>query len=362
VARIPAQPQRIMLVNPTRYLGNLLIAGGLIQDFAAHCQQRGIAFALVIDERYLPLMQNAFDGIELIAYPRSGISAAKGWRKAALYLACLRRIRAFRADIAFNIEEDSVSHRLTQLSGAGFRLGCSPLRHRRGYDCVLPVEINQRAPGQEHRWHSFREVFHTLGLENNTPAYVTLAPVPMTQVLQQRLQTKGLDFTRTLAVLHTGATKAYKLWPHAHFASLIGLLDKQAYQVVLIGAGKDADNISAILAMLEPALAGRVVNLLDCLALDELASLLLSANLVVGNDSGPFHLAAALGVPGVVVFGPTRADIWSPLSERVILLQDRSVCHPDCTRHHCLQDYRCLWSITPNEVMNCLAKLTTAPC
>lgn len=362
MARIPAHPQRILLVNPTRYLGNLLIAGGLVQEFAAHCQERGIRFAVVIDQRYVPLLQHAFAGIELIVYPRSAIAAARGWKKAAAYLACLRSIRAFHADIAFNIEEDSVSHRLTQLSGARFKLGCNAARHRYGYDHVLPVEINQRSPGQEHRWYGFHELFQYLGLEHSKPSYVKLAPAPLSTERQEALQARGLDGTRSLAVLHSGATKDYKLWPAAHFATLIKLLDQAGYQVALIGAGKDAANIEAILALLEPALAERVVNLLNALALDELSTLLASASLAVGNDSGPAHLAAALGIPGVVVFGPTRADIWAPLSERVTVLQDRSICHVECTRHHCLQAYLCLQNIQPEQVLNHLAKNSHPPC
>ncbi|HHX83279.1 MAG TPA: glycosyltransferase family 9 protein, partial [Pseudomonadaceae bacterium] len=327
-----------------------------------HCQQRGISFAVVIDKRYVPLLQHAFAGIELIAYPRSAIAAARSWKKAAAYLACLRRIRALRADIAFNIEEDSVSHRLTQLSGARFKLGCNAVRHRYGYDHVVPVEINQRSAGEAHRWYGFYELFHYLGLEHSKPSYVKLAPAPLSAERQQALQARGLDATRSLAVLHSGATKDYKLWPAAHFASLIKLLDQEGHQVALIGAGKDEANIKAILALLEPPLAERVVNLLNALALDELSSLLARASLAVGNDSGPAHLAAALGIPGVVVFGPTRADIWSPLSERVTVLQDRSVCHAQCTRHHCLQAYFCLQNIQPELVMNRLPKNTAATC
>ena len=76
---------------------------------------------------------------------------------------------------------------------------------------------------------------------------------------------------------------------------------------------------------------------------------------MVGNDSGPSHLASALGVRGVVLFGPTDLAIWRPLGQNTTALQHKELCAADCTRHHCPQQYACLHSITPQEVLAALA-------
>lgn len=353
---MPPAPKRILLVNPTRYLGNLLIAGGLIQDFAAHCHVRGIVFGLVLDARYIPLLGSAFPHTTVLPYARSTI-AKGGWRGLHAWLHCLRSIRAFRADVAFNIEEDSVSHRLVQLSGAGYRLGCSLRRHRWGYDAVVPVDYETPPEGRAHRWYQFEDVFARLGMQGGEPGYVRLQAAPLSAELLDSLRTRGLDPDKPWAVLHASATKDYKLWPGTHFARLTTLLDAEGYQVLFIGAGADADNIREVLARLDAPLSGRVVNLLDALSLEALATVLARAALMVGNDSGPFHLAAALGVRGVVIFGPTRADIWAPLSQRVAVLQDRSVCDPTCTRRYCPRGRACLAAITPEKVLATLGHL-----
>lgn len=351
-------PKRILLVNPTRYLGNLLIAGGLIQDFAQHCKERGIAFALVLDARYIPLLGPAFAGITLLPYARSEIGKG-GWQGLRAWLRCLRRIRAFQADLAFNIEEDSVSHRLVQLSGAGYKLGCSTRRHRWGYDAVVPVDFEASQQGRTHRWYQFEEVFARLGLQGSAPGYVRLtAPEPDAGLLAS-LRARGLDPSQPFAILHASATKDYKLWPPAHFARLATLLDAEGYQVAFIGAGADGANIAQVLAQLDASLAARVCNLLDALPLEALASVLACASLMVGNDSGPLHLGAALGVRGAVIFGPTRVDIWAPLSPRIAVLQDRSACDPACTRQYCPLKRACLAAITPEKVLTSLA---TLPC
>lgn len=354
---IPSTSQRIILVNPTRYLGNLLIAGGLIQDFAEHCQQRDIEFRLVVDEAFAGLLANDFTPGTLIAYPRQRI-ARGGWlTKARLYLGCLWEIRRFRADIAFNIEEDAVSHRLTQFSGAGFRLGCSTLRHQRGYEKVLPVNFAARAADQQHRWYSFREVFAALGLESSQPSYLRLHPAPLPDGFKAELEGCGVDFSRRIAVLHAGATKQYKKWPQTNFAEVATQLLHQDWQVVLIGAGKDKTEIDAILDLLDADTRQAVINLHGRLSLAQLASFLANAGLIVGNDSGPFHLAAALGVKGVVIFGPTRVDLWGPLSGKTLVLKDGAACSPTCTRHDCIHDYRCLKAISPARVLEALASL-----
>ncbi len=357
---LPAQPRRILLVNPTRFLGNLLIAGGLAQDFAAQCRARGIEFKLVVDATFAELLAPAFAPGQLILYPRRDIAKGSLLHKQQQYLRCLREIRSFKADIAFNIEDDSAAHRLTQLSGAGFRLGCSPQRHRVGYERVLPVSFTGRADGEAHRWFAFQDVFLALGLPPTLqPHYLQLNPPVLAPALHERLRALGIDFTVPLAVLHPGATKHYKLWPDAHFATLAAMLVARGYQVVLMGAGADAGHVDAILAQLPADTRHRVASICNQLTLAELASFLPEVQLMVGNDSGPFHMAAALGVRGVVIFGPTEATLWGPISPRAILLQDRSVCRPECTRHHCEQGYRCLAAVTPEQVLQALQMLLT---
>jgi ADP-heptose:LPS heptosyltransferase len=357
VRPLPAQPRRIVLINPTRFLGNLLIAGGLVQDFAAQCRAQGIEFKLVVDAAFAELLAPAFAPGQLILYPRRAIAKGPLLQKAGLYLRCLREIRKFKADIAFNIEDDSVAHRLTQFSDADFRLGCSPQRHRHGYEQVLPLSFTGRADGEAHRWYAFQEVFLALGLPRSTPHYVRLNPPPLSDTLRERLRGCGIDFNLPLAVLHPGATKTYKLWPDAHFAEIAAALAGRGQQVVLMGAGSDAAHVDAILQQLPAAVRARVASICNQLSLAELASFLQEARLMIGNDSGPFHMGAALGVRGVVIFGPTEADLWSPISPSSTLLQNRSVCRPDCTRHHCEQNYRCLSAVTPQQVLQAIHNL-----
>ncbi len=354
VSTLPLQPKRIILVNPTRYLGNLLIAGGLIQDFATQCVERNIAFKLVVDAMFAELLAPVLPADTLILYPRRQIKQARGWRKLQAYWRCLQQIRSFNADIAFNIEEDSVSHRLTLWSGAKFRMGCSSTRHGSGYHYVVPVNFAARPLHQQHRWYSFQEVFAALGLPAAQPGYLRLPQQPLAADLRARLQSLGVDFGKQQVVLHAGATKDYKKWPSRYFAELCQGLQRADRQVVFIGAGQDAAEIAAVLAQVPLSCTG-IVNLCNQLSLAELAQYFPGVSAIVGNDSGPFHLAAAQGVAGRVIFGPTSVALWGPLSSKTSVLKSAETCSAACTKQGCIHQHRCLTSITPQQVLEQLA-------
>jgi len=351
--KIPADYRRIVLLNPTRYLGNLLIAGGLIQDFYHYCREREIEFLLVIDAAYRDLLQGSLPDKVLLFYPRKLIRQGSIWQKLTAYLGCLFAIRRFKADIAFNIEEDSVSHRLTQLSGASFRIGSNVQRHKHGYDHVLDINYLQRNAARRHRWYGYADVFAALGLPETRAGYLRLSVPGVEKEFQQKLENLGLDLTGPTVIIHAGAAKDYKKWPASSFAHLILLLRKAGYQSLLIGAGQ-ADQESNIrilqeLHSLDPELA--CLDLCNQFSLAELAILMSKARGMIGNDSGPFHLGSALGLPGCVIFGPTDKTLWPPLGKKSAVLKADVKCAAECTKTGCIYANRCLTAITAEQVM-----------
>ena len=348
---LPPNPQRILLVNPTRYLGNLLLAGGLIQDFAALCRSQNRAFAVVLDASFQELCAGAFNDTEVFWYPRQAIRRAPLWRKLRLSLDFLARLRAFQADVAFNIEEDTLASRLTRLSGARHRLGCSPARHRLGYDCVLPLVYTGR-----HRWYSFQDVFRFVGLPETSPAYLNLHIDQADRKLIQKLDELGVDTGKPLVAIHPAATKDYKKWPETAFIELCNILINKGFVPVLLGAGaaewQRCDRIQRLVASVS---LGEIHNLCDKLSLAELAGFFRLCAGIAGNDSGPSHLASAQGLPGIVVFGPSDPVIWRPLGNHSQVLRKVDQCDPRCSRRACFADYRCLNAITPPEVFKALS-------
>jgi len=87
----------------------------------------------------------------------------------------------------------------------------------------------------------------------------------------------------------------------------------------------------------------------------ELPSLLSQCHLFLGNDSGAMHVAAAVGLPVVAVFGPTDPLGTAPVTPRMSIVQQKSYCSP-CFLRRCPTDHRCMTSVTPAMVEVALRK------
>jgi ADP-heptose:LPS heptosyltransferase len=356
---ITLKTSRIALINPTKFMGNLLLAGGLIQRFAGYCRAEGIKLLLVLDDNFRlfpgPLFE--LDEVTVVYYPRSQLVAKTSRLTAtAAWLACVRQIRRFQADLAFTIEEDSVCHRLTHLSGAECKVSCTTQRYHFGFDEVLDIQRLGRAAGETSIWYAYRDVFRALGFPMpDTPGYMDLSGF--------RGFTPALEMPASrnpIALLHAGASKVYKQWPIENFAALVRLLAARGFYIVLAGAGVRDKLINAAILQAADCTDDQCLDACDKLNWAQLAALMQSASLMVGNDSGPSHLASAMGLPGVVIFGPSDAELWQPLASVTRVISKRNLCQTDCTRHHCLVQRRCLSGISADEVAAALDQLKSA--
>lgn len=351
---IPTAPRRVLLVNPTKYLGNLLLAGGLMQAWVQHCFDKGIETRVVLDDSFRGLCEHSFPEGTLLFFPRRQINSAGIPGKISLYAGFVKQLRQFHADIAFNIEEDSATSHITRLSGAAFRIGCSPRRHKRGYDHVVPVQFENRPAGRQHRWYSYYELFAAQGMaEPQQKAYLRLELDRCPDSLAGKLLQSGVNENTPTIAIHAGATKDYKKWPLEHFAVLVKLVQVNGMQPVLIGAGKsDREANAAIREILALQHCPAPPDLCNLLSLEELAYFLKNCRAMVGNDSGPFHLGSAVGIPGFVMWGPTNRDIWGPLGEQSEIVQGAYPCDPACNKGYCLHDHRCLKELEPVAVFS----------
>jgi ADP-heptose:LPS heptosyltransferase/GT2 family glycosyltransferase len=131
-----------------------------------------------------------------------------------------------------------------------------------------------------------------------------------------------------LACLHTGAGSVNKQWPGASFAGLIDLLAGEAgATVMLIGGPDEAVAVAALLKLVRHPAA--VVNLVGKIPLKDLPGVIAAADLYVGNDSGPKHIAAALGVPTVGIHsGTVDAGEWGPMGPHSLTIRREMTCSP----------------------------------
>lgn len=146
-----------------------------------------------------------------------------------------------------------------------------------------------------------------------------------------------------------GAGASYgsaKCWPPDRFAELANRLQAQTHaEVILFGTASEAAVSSAISAgMRRPP-----IDLTGKTSIADLPALLSQCHLFIGNDSGAMHVAAAVGLPVVAIFGPTDPFGTSPVTQRCSIVQEKSYCSP-CFLRRCPTDHRCMTRVTPDAV------------
>jgi len=137
-----------------------------------------------------------------------------------------------------------------------------------------------------------------------------------------------------------------KCWPPTRFAEVANRLQSEAdADVILFGTSAEAGVATAISAeMRRPP-----VDLTGKTAIADLPALLSQCHLFIGNDSGAMHVAAAVGLPVVAVFGPTDPEGTAPVTPRCHIVQQKPYCSP-CLLRRCPTDHRCMTAITADMV------------
>jgi ADP-heptose:LPS heptosyltransferase len=166
-----------------------------------------------------------------------------------------------------------------------------------------------------------------------------------------------------VVAIHPAAGTPTREWPAASFAQLIDLLARDFdVNVAIIGGPGDRAIVDEILASVRHG--DRVTSLLGQLSLEHLADFLPACALFVGNNSGPSHLAAALGVPTVAVHsGVIASEEWGPQGPVGVAIRRDMSCAP-CyisTADECPRGLACLTRLTAGEVLEvCRPLLATA--
>jgi heptosyltransferase-2 len=146
-----------------------------------------------------------------------------------------------------------------------------------------------------------------------------------------------------------GAGASYgsaKCWPPERFAHVADRLTAE-FDADVILFGTAAEN--PVTAAIASAMKHPPIDLAGKTAIAELPALLSQCHMFIGNDSGAMHVAAAVGLPVVAVFGPTDPGGTAPVTPRCTVVQDKPYCSP-CFLRRCPTDHRCMTRVSPDAV------------
>jgi ADP-heptose:LPS heptosyltransferase len=225
-----------------------------------------VAIAVVVEDRFTAIFEDNPD-VDAVLRPS------------------VRELRAWRPSVCLNLHGGTRSAMLTLLSGARMRAGFGHFRWSFLYSVRIPTV--QQILGEERKRHTAEQLasamFHLGVARREIPRAKLFAPRP--------------EAGPPYAVIHPVATGTGKTWPAERFLAVARSLE--VAPVFIGGAGDDLSPFQQF-----RTLAGA--------PLSQLKSLMAGASLFVGNDSGPAHMAAAFGVPVVVIFGNSDPVVWAP--------------------------------------------------
>ncbi|QBD82047.1 lipopolysaccharide heptosyltransferase II [Ktedonosporobacter rubrisoli] len=224
------------------------------------------------------------------------------------YLKLAQRLRQRHFDLAFVLDRSPMLALLPWLAGIPRRVGPDSLG--RGFALTDKVAVSTSPEQLEHQAEIYLNLARAIGL---TVQHPHMHFQPTAEERQSALHASGLQ----IAVFPGGGSNpgmelTAKRWPLARYRALVDRLVKERQaRVLLIGGPDDTALTQAILNELDVP-EGTVIDLAGKLSIGQLAAQLEACSLFIGNDSSPMHLAAAVGIPVIAIFGPTSPQEYGP--------------------------------------------------
>jgi len=272
----------------------------------------------------------------------SGLRAAAARIRPEGFEACLLLPNAFRAAL------------FARLASIPERWGYAT--ESRGFLLTKKVPPAPRPFGR-HQSYYYLELMNGLGFSTSTPDVRLSATATQKERARALLEREGWDGKTPLVGVHPGATGSRaKIWSAARFGEAARrAASSTGAKVVILGGESEAALASEVAtAVGEPSfqLQGKT-------SLGELLGVLSELSLLLANDSGPMHVAAALGTPTLAVFGPTDPRETAPLGPRAKIVREPVDCSP-CLYRDCPIDHRCMERIETSRVYEEAMALTPA--
>ena len=347
--------RRVLVVCIDHHLGNTVI---MLPVLAALAEFFEHGVDVLVDERYHSLVEAMPRGKginRLRLYPaqrdgyfrknkaivpvvRSWMSVARGRYRAVIDLTGGKRAAA-----------------VTWASRARHRVGFADARGAWGYN--RKIERPRQTPDGPHAFSQYAAMLQVIGaVPGALPPLVSLDASDLPNAaggLADRLgvasQITGTPSDGPWVVLHPFAGKTWRLWPVANFVE-VGrrLIDEFGVRVAVVGTDGDESSGRSLVREMGRPEAACFLNL----SLGSLLVFFRQASLLVSNESGPTHLAAATDLPIVTIFGPTVEAVWRPIRAGKLTVLRGSACDRRCRgASTCAAGRECLTSLSPETVL-----------
>jgi heptosyltransferase-2 len=276
---------------------------------------------------------------EVMVYERPGRHSGLGG-----LIALARELRGKNFDAALLLQNAIEAAIIARLAGIPVRAGYST--DARGLLLTHPVKRTAQVM-TVHQSMYYLEMLKALGFRSSGDALILAATEKQRHSAEKLLGQFGIAGRRPLVGMAPGA--AYgpaKRWFPERFAAVADrLAGRTGCPVLLFGSAGDRASTEAVQA----AAKNPFIDIAGRTNLEEAIALIARCDLFITNDSGLMHVAGALGVPTVAIFGSTNPQTTYPLGERTVILRRPVDCSP-CLKKECPTDFRCMDLVTVDEV------------
>lgn len=340
---------RLVVLSPN-WLGDAVMALPAIDDVRRHFREARLAVAARASLAPLFDRVPGVDAVVSLGGPRRARSGAD-----------LAALRAEGSDLAILLPNSFHAAWLARRAGIAERWG-----YRADLRRPLLTRSVRRPNGPIHQGAYYQHLVEALEIVNGPlRPHVTVSDHDR-MAGGTLLEHEGWTGATALVGLAPGAAYGFaKQWPPDRFADLARLLAERGAASVLVGLPSDREVGRHVMEAFErskhaSALAGRVLNLIGRTSIGELMGVMTHCAGFVANDSGAAHLAGAVGLPVVAIFGPTDERIGAPLSGRMstatnIALSHDVFCRP-CWLRECPIDHRCMKRVDPPRVLQAVVE------
>lgn len=258
----------------------------------------------------------------------------------------IKNIKNRRFDAVIDLQGLFRSGIITYLSGADYRIGFANARE------LSPFFYNYKISPPINEMHAVdRYLLIAKELDADTSKKEFTINIPK----KENVYVSGLvkrNGGRPLIAINPSARWQTKIWSFKRYAELTDkIVSELNVQTILIGSRDDKDRVAQVSSMMKT----EHINLCSKTTLLQLAALLKRVDLLITNDSGPMHIAAAVGTPVVALFGPTRPKMTGPYGNGHVVIQKDISCI-GCLKKSC-DDLKCMDAISVDEVFNSVRKM-----
>ncbi|MEI6832093.1 MAG: lipopolysaccharide heptosyltransferase II [Candidatus Omnitrophota bacterium] len=341
---------RILIVRTDR-IGDVLLSTPVIKALRQFYPQAYIS--MMVAPHALEIIEGNPYLDEVIVYDKDG--KHKSWLRSLKFAS---RLKKKKFDLAVILHPTNRVHLLAFLARIPKRLG---------YNRKLGFLLNEKKEhkkqeGLKHEAEYNLELLKDLGIAGrHTELYIPIK-AESEKWVNDLFERVGISPNDKLLAINPGASCPSKLWPLERFAEVAARLSRTHNLKILILAGPK-DMFLAEKIALHQELKGKAINLAGKTSISQLASILKRCALFISNDSGPVHIASAVGTPVISVFGRNQPGLspkrWGPLGKRDRYLHKEVGCI-QCLAHNCQKEFACLKAISVEDVV--LAAESTLKC